>query len=462
MKAVLIFLTLFTFTLSVYFTYDRYERQGVSTLRIFDGTNEQTLSTKGKIEFNDAETAVERMDPTAFLRYRSNDLKLKIESAKGQIIYELTDDGRKLNINDSNGKRVLASTIKAILETGYDARGRAERLYKKGGAAAVMAATANMQQAFVKATYLDYLISIDSLSQQEVLNVIKLTGTIDADFEKAKLLRALSSRLHDSTITIAYLDIVATIDADYEKGSVLKNVAKRIADSTGFMAILKTTAGIESDHEKSQVIGQLVSQQPLTNDRAIALLGVIKGMGADFEKSNLLRAISTTLITDSLTAHAYLQAVTSMQSDYEKVRALEPLVKQPMSMPVFHEVALITGNLDAEHEKVGLLRMMLDRTNDVDERISRILMVIHDMNGEFEKVNLMKRIAERQSLPERDWVALIAEAAEVSNDSEKSNLLIHFAGRMPKTEAVVSSYTRAAKTINSDMEYGRALKASEK
>ncbi|HTE23193.1 hypothetical protein [Flavitalea sp.] len=460
MKPVLIFLTLLTLSLSIYFTIQRFDRHGVSTMRIFDGTNDQELSTKGKIIFNEAETAVESISPNGFLKYKNNDLKLKVELKEGQIVYQLTEDGKNLNVNEANGKRVLAETIKAILETGFDARGRVERLYKKGGVPAVMAAAGTMQQDYTKAIYYDYLINTDTLSNADLLEVIKKTATIEADFEKAKLLRSLSGQLNDSVLTVAYLDVVDGMDADYEKAGVLKHLIKKSPDSLAFQGILRTIAGMNADHEKTQVLNLMIKQTPLDSARAVGILAVVKGMGADFEKNNLLKQFSEPL-KDSATAQAYLQVVNSMDGDFEKVRALENLLNQPISAAIFHEMALIAGGLNGNHEKSELLKKMLDRSSEENQRISRVLMVVHDMDGEFEKVNLMKKIADRNSVTEDDWVALISEAGRVNNDFEKSNLLTHIAGRMPRTENIQSAYTKAAKTINSEMEYGRALKASE-
>jgi hypothetical protein len=461
MKPALIFLTILTFSLSVYFTIQRFERHGVTTTRMFDGTTEQELSTKGKIIFNDAETAVESISANGFLKYKSNDLKLRVELKEGQIVYELSDDGKKLNVNESNGQRVLAETIKAILETGFDARGRAERLYRKGGAPAVMTAAANMQHDYIKSIYYSYLVNTDTLSNTEVLEIIKKTGTIGADFEKAKLLRSMTGRLTDSTLTIAYLNVVAAMDADYEKAGVLKHLVQKSPDSIAFDGILTTIAGMNADHEKTQVLTLLIKQAGAEPSRAVGILTVVKGMDADYEKGNLLKQFSTPL-KDSVTAQAYLQVVSSMDADFEKVRALQNILNQPMTAETFHEIALIAGGLSGDHEKSELLKKMLDRNGDENQQVSRVLTVVHDMNGEFEKVNLMKRIAEKNSIAEDDWVALISEAGRVSNDFEKSNLLTHIAGRMPRTESIQSAYTKAAKTINSEMEYGRALKASEK
>jgi hypothetical protein len=460
MKPVLIFLTLLTFSLSIYFTIQRFDRHGVSTMRIFDGTNDQELSTKGKIIFNDTETAVESISPNGFLKYKNNDLKLKIELKEGQIAYQLTEDGKKLDVNEANGKRVLAETIKAILETGFDARGRVERLYKKGGLPAVMAAAGTMQQDYTKAIYYEFLINTDTLSNAELLDVIKKTATIEADFEKAKLLRSLSGKLNDSALTVAYLDVVDGLDADYEKAGVLKHLIKKSPDSFAFQGILKTISGMNADHEKTQVLNLMIKQTPLDTLRAVGILAVVKGMGADFEKNNLLKQFSDPL-KDSVTAQAYLQVVKSMDGDFEKVRALENLLNQPISAAIFHEMVLIAGGLNGDHEKSELLKKMLDRSGEETQRVSRVLMVVHDMNGEFEKVNLMKKIADRNSVTEDDWVALISEAARVNNDFEKSNLLTHIAARMPRTENIQTAYTKAAKTINSEMDYGRALKASE-
>ncbi|RYY13317.1 MAG: hypothetical protein EOO04_32100, partial [Chitinophagaceae bacterium] len=378
MKPVLILLTLLTFSLSVYFTIQRFDRHGVSTMRISDGSNEQELSTKGKIIFNDSETAVESISANGFLKYKNNDLKLKVELKDGRIVYLLTEDGKKLNINETNGKRVLAETIKAILETGFDARGRAERLYKKGGVQAVMAAAGEMQHDHIKAVYYEYLINSDSLSDPDLLQLIKRTSTIESDFEKAKLLRLISPALKDSSLTMAYLEIVDGIQADYEKAGVLKQLVKKSPDSLAFHGILKSIGGMDADHEKSQVLNLMIKQGPLDSNRSVAILNAVKNMGNDFEKNNLLKQFTTPL-KDSVVAQAYLQVVNSMDGDFEKVRALENIINQPMSASVFHEIALITGGLGGDHEKSELLKKMLDRSGQENQRVSRVLMVVHDM-----------------------------------------------------------------------------------
>jgi hypothetical protein len=460
MKPVLLFLTLLTLSLSVYFTYTRFDRHGVSTTRIYDGTNEQLISTKGKIIFNDEETAILSMPDNGFLKYRNNDIRLKAEVKDGRILYELSEYGTHYKVNGDKGKRLLAQSIKEILETGYDARGRVERIYNKNGSQGVFTATENIKQDHIKAIYYEFLINTNTLSNVGLLEVVKKTATIAGDFEKARLLRSLTGQLKDSAVDAAYFHAVDAIDEDYEKAGLLKELLKKPLDSIQFHHVLRATAGIESDHEKSTVLRKALEQAPLSPDRARGILTVTKSLTTDFEKGNIIKQFSSSP-GDSATSHAYLSVVSSMEADFEKARALEHLLKYPLDGSLFHEMALIAGSLGSDHEKAKLLKKMLHRNSEGDQRIIRVLAVVHDMDDEFEKANLLKNVADRKIAAEEDWLTLISEAGLVTNDFEKANVLTYVAGKMPHSENIRTAYIKAAKTISSEQDFGRAMKAGD-
>ena len=61
-------------------------------------------------------------------------------------------------------------------------------------------------------------------------------------------------------------------------------------------------------------------------------------------------------------------------------------------------------------------------------------------------------------LSEDQWTMIIDKTAGLGADMDKANILIQIAQKMPKTEALKSSYLKAAKSIGNDSDYGRALR----
>lgn len=461
MKPFLILLTLCTLSLSVYFTYTRFERRDISTIISNDGNTEQEINAKGKIRFNDDETLIASISKNGYLKYRNNTIKLKaFADDQGGVLYQLYEDGTKLNINDKYGRQVLSEALKEILGLGFDARGRVERLFAKGGNQAVLSAVDKLKPGYLKAIYLEYLLSSASLTDDELLQVIRKTGKVDADYEKSKLLISISPLVKDTAAFREYLDVVKDIDADFEKSKVLENIIKQPLDSVEFDETLQIIAGINADYEKSNILKKIINKGPTDPEKSVKVLAVIRDMEADFEKGKLLEIFSTQL-DDSVTAMVYLSVVKSMGADFEKTKVLNNILRQPVGGPVYNEIISIAGGMDNDHEKSNLLKKILERRNIESESFGRILIVIHNMDNDFEKVNLLKKLSEKEIPSDEEWIGIINEAGQIELDFAKSSLLTHIAAKMPRNENIKAAYVKAAKTINSETDYGKALKAAD-
>jgi hypothetical protein len=90
-----------------------------------------------------------------------------------------------------------------------------------------------------------------------------------------------------------------------------------------------------------------------------------------------------------------------------------------------------------------------------------MLTVIHNINGDFEKINLLKKLTEKDMISDEEWIAILNEVSQVGADFEKAGLLTQIATKMPRNDIVKAAYIKAAKTINSEMDYGKALKAAD-
>ena len=115
------------------------------------------IKWSGKVRLNNDETAVESITPGGFLKFRHNDEKFAAESnIQGEISYNLYDGREQLTL-DEKGKKFLANAIHEMIELGYDAQGRMNRIYGKAGNKGLLAEVEKLKDDNLKSMYIDRL-----------------------------------------------------------------------------------------------------------------------------------------------------------------------------------------------------------------------------------------------------------------------------------------------------------------
>ncbi|MBS1974757.1 MAG: hypothetical protein JST13_10425, partial [Bacteroidetes bacterium] len=161
-----------------------------NTISIINDDDNLYINYNGEIKFNDDETVISSISHNGYLKYRRNEKRLNAENGvDGRIKYEMYVNGRKLNADDVEGKQFLADVVKDMIDIGFDAKGRLDRLYRKGGTEAVLNNFDNLKMDFVKNMYLEYLLSIDGLSEDQVKSIArKIALGSGSDYDKGRLL----------------------------------------------------------------------------------------------------------------------------------------------------------------------------------------------------------------------------------------------------------------------------------
>ncbi|HSZ84889.1 MAG TPA: hypothetical protein VK787_02600 [Puia sp.] len=396
-----------------------------------DGENELSISYSGEIKFNDDETGIQSITPDGYLHYKKNDRKLNAEcDYHGQIKYELSDNGRNIDLNSEDGKKILAIAVRDMINVGFDAKGRLQRIYAKGGNHAILNEIENLKSDYVKAMYMDFLISSDSISQNDLKLVIKKVGSeIGSDFDKGNLLRNIPAKyFQDSVISENWFESVRSIGSDFEKSNALKYAVK----------------------------------QQLSNEQVNNLIDVEESMGSDFEKSNVLKEfIGKSSFNDSY-LNKTMDAINNIGSDFEKVNLLQLVMqKEKQTGANFDRMLDATEHVGSEFDKQNLIRELIAPGIPADASFDKLMSVINHVGGDFDKVNLIKEVAGKNIQSEQQWISIINSTAEIGSDFDKSNLLVAIAPTMPKSDNVKTAYTKAAKTINSEQDYGRVMKAMD-
>jgi hypothetical protein len=323
--------------------------------------DETEMAYKGEIRFNDSETAIERISPGGYLKFRHDDEVLEAGADDwGLVRYDLFDKGQKVDSASGKGQAQLARAIRKMIAMGIDAQGRMDRLYRRGGYRALLERVDSLDGDYLKGLYFDRVLASDSVSSGEMVVVISKIGrTMGSDYDRQRLLAGVDTAyLKDDSVAWSYLDAVSQIGGNYEK---------------------------------TQALDHFLETRP-TRERYLRLLDVTADIGGDYERSTILHRV----IENGL---------------YEG--------------PAFDSLLAVVGGV----------------------------------NGEYERGNLLKDIIHQELKEDREWAELIRTTAQLGSDYDKSNLLVEIAEHLPKTDSLKTVYTAAAKTVQSDNDYGRVMRA---
>jgi hypothetical protein len=330
---------------------------------INSGDDNMDLRYEGEVRFNDSETTIEEISEGGFLNFRHNwDRLLAGPDGKGGVGIELYAHGEKIDAGTAEGRKLMGRMIRDLIELGFDAQGRMDRLYRKGGYPALLAETDSMRGDYVKGLYFGRLLGMDTIPPGDMANIVKKIGfSLSSDHEKERLLTLVGTTyLKNDSIVGFYLDDVAGINSDYEKSLTLTYFLQYPLPVQRYVRTLDVAKTINGDFERSKVLAAVIDKGLVEGAPFDSLLAVIGGMGGDFEKGKLLTSIS-------------------------RVEVREP----------------------------------------------------------------------------QSWVALIGASSQLNGDNEKGNVLIEIAHRLPRTDSLRAVYTAAARTVHSDHDYGRVMRAME-
>jgi len=402
-----------------------------NSIMISSGDDNLSINYSGEIKFNDDETAIKSISHNGYLRYIRNDRKLLAENdSQGEIKYELYDNGKKINLNDQEGKLFLADAIKDMIGVGFDAKGRLDRLYKKGGSQAVLNEVENLKMDYVKSMYLEYLFSVDSIRQNEMTEIAKKIGSkLGSDYDKGRLLTKFPAEyLKDSSTAYAWFQSVKSIGADYEKSNALIYITRQALTKEQFIQAIDISNSIGSDYEKAKVLKELIFKTSFPEEGFDRTLDAVSYIGSDYEKANLLKAL---------------------------------IEKEKPSEKQFDKLLDLTEHIGSDYDKTNLIRELIAIGIPTGASFDKLLSAVVHTGSEFDRANLIKEITRKNITSDDQWISIINATSEISSDVDKSNLLIMMAPNMPKSDPVKTVYLKVAKTINSESDLGRVVRAVE-
>lgn len=285
----------------------------------------------GDLDFNDAEDDVSRINGKAVFRETrdGHTHELRLESgAGGSVTRTYLLDGHEHAI-DADGKRWLASVIvETIRDTGVNVDKRCKRLFKSGGADAVLAEIDKIDSDYARRLYIITMAGLAPLDAKSQTRLLADVKAMSSDFERRTAYVEIIEKQNLNTANMSeLLSGVATLQSDFEKRTTLLSlVPKLIVDDSVRQAWMKVMKSMHSDFEERTVVVAM-SESTSSTVRTDWALASINGINSAFERRTALVAIADNMQqSGSEQALAYVKASKRIDADFERRTALMALL----------------------------------------------------------------------------------------------------------------------------------------
>jgi hypothetical protein len=323
------------------------------------GGRKLKLKIEGKVEFNEAETAITRISEDGELSIVDErdgvTRALRVTSAPNGLARLYRVDGDEAAY-DAAAEQWFSAILPDIFRTtGLDADLRLKRILKRGGVDAVLAEIALIKSDYVRSSYVGCLFAHATLDAAQLDRVVVLIEAIESDYELRRALTpALAQgRLSDSA-QARVLGLAAAMESDYERAELLIAASEQIGlDGQRLPAWQAATDGIDSDYEKRRVLEALLEQKQQHPEHARLAVAMAATIDSDYEKRMLLEAAAELEAVDH---GAYVRVARDIDSDYERREALMRLLAQgSISKEVALDVIAAAGEIGSDYEAKELL-----------------------------------------------------------------------------------------------------------
>jgi len=305
---------------------------------IHDG-HRSIVHTTGEVRFTGDDRDVAYVEPGARMVIEEEapgqpERRVEYRGTNGGVRRGFFRDGREAEPGAADEAWIRRALLTAIRESGVNAAERAVRIYRRGGAAAVLDEIRQIGSDGVKTRYYSTLLR-QPLRPAETARVLRDAGDrIGSDGDKQRTLAVLLERRSVSAGEMeAMLDAAGRIGSDGDKSRLLIQALARdpLASPGAREAFFRTAGGIGSDGDRSRVLIQAVARDPFDDaEGREAFFRTAAGIGSDGDKSRVLIAALSRGGARRETVLDAIRTARGIGSDGDKARVLGAVPSQSL------------------------------------------------------------------------------------------------------------------------------------
>jgi F0F1-type ATP synthase delta subunit len=433
------------------------------------GVNDFNIEMRGKIELTADDKDIKGMSDDGYLEINKTVFGSRrtiiIESlGEGKLKREYYEGRTKMDW-EPNGKAWLNEILPDIVRnTTIGAESRVDRIFKKGGTAGVLEEIGKIDSEHAKSHYANLLMK-QPVQAKDYANIVNsLAKGLDSDHYLSEFLKNNVDKLmQNKEAATAFFNALSSLDSDHYKTVVVKEALQdQIASADNVKIILQSASKMESDHYITEVLTTLLKQNNLSEPIIAEMITTTNSIESDHYKTIVL---TKALDKPSLTATSHqkvIESVKDIESDHYVTEVIKHLLQNKLSDEALTLVLDLSGSMESAHYKSQVLGSLINRQDLKDEQFNKLVDACGRMDSDHYKTTVFKQMLNLPNLSETKLLAVINGTKRISSDHYLSDVLISAAAKVKSGSATLKdAYRQAAKGIESETYYGRALRAIE-
>jgi hypothetical protein len=449
---------------------DYESSSGTTRWKTSSGLSSFNVEYRGKIEIENDDKDIAAMSDGAYLEISKavfgSKRTIVIESIGGGKFKKQYYEGRTMVNWEPQGRQWLAEILPEVVRTTtLGAESRVKRFFKQGGTTAVLAEITRIESDYTKSHYADLLMkqSIQVKDYAPIVN--KLADELDSDHYLTEFLKGNTSRfMQDKEATTALFSATRKMDSDHYKTVVIKDALKGETASVENVKIILQAAGMmESDHYITEVLTSLLKQDNLNDAIISEMINTTKSIESDHYRTVVL---TEALDKQGLSNSSYQRVIESakgIESDHYVTQVIQHLMNKKLSDDLLTLLLSITSSIESDHYRTEVLVSLLNRQDLTDTQFSKLIEFCGLMDSDhYKTVVLQEALSTKNKINDSKLASIINATNQIGSDHYITEVLTDAAPAVKAGSSQLKDlYRTAAKRINSETYYGRALRAIE-
>lgn len=313
-----------------------------------------TIDGRGRFRFNEEETDLLSLSQGGHLDIREagggGERRVRFEERGGEVVRRFWRDGdalaRDADLDDWLG-RVIPQLHRL---TGIDARARAERIHRRGGAAAVLEEISHIPGSYTARVYASTLAGLGPLDESQTRRFLDLSTERMGSYD---LRETLTAYVHEQDPGPAewrsFAEAAAKIPSSYDLRETLTAAAEDFSGpASAWHALLEAAAHIGSSYDLRETLSAFAGRLPRDAATTELLLRTARRITSSYDLRETLGAYASAGGFDTDGWLALLEAATAVQSGYDRRESLVSIARhmprEPRLVERYREVAAGIGS----------------------------------------------------------------------------------------------------------------------
>lgn len=433
-----------------------------------NGLTDFNIEVRGKIDVTDDDKDIKSLSNDGYLKITKTVFGSKraiiVESLGGGKFKKEYYEGRTKMEWEPNGKDWLGEILPEIVRTTTLAsEGRVNRIFAKAGASGVLAELSRLEGDYTRAHYAKLLLEKNIPDSELPAVITKIADAVNSDYYLSTVLQNNVGRMLSSPQAAeAFFQGTKKIGSAYYKSVVLKEALKKYpASPSQVKMILQSAATIDSDYYLSVVLTTLLDQSDVKDESLNELIVVSKNISSDHYRTQVLKKALERPGISKVILKNMVDGLQGVGSDYYKTMVFNSMTDRSVldADVQIQVIKLIEGSVSSDYYASSSLKNMLEHQKLTDESFKQLVATGGKLNSANYASDVL-RTATKKDLSQNQLIDILNAAGNIDSDHYLTEVLMSIASQVRSADSnVKDAYRQAAKKIDSESYYGRALKA---